>query len=314
MKKTLLFIACALVIAFGGCKKKATSTTTSHKPMLIFKFVFDPNQERLNGLGQPAPMAAGHAGQNPAMNVMAAHYIEMTTDDYTPVGSGVRLYNTPMTTLGGASAIDFQQEKFTQNDSVFFQIPLDSVASGNYKWLRVSLAYQNYTVQMLIDSTYNYGGYTIPINQEFPSTIASFVGVNSYITTYKINTQSVTVNGNRAQGYWGFETNINYNGYNQVYKSDGQSPDSATTVVNPLHDSSPIPKGSCLVTGQFNGTGGAPLSITGKETNDIVVTVSLSINHSFEWVEVVNDGKWEPLKGEYIVDMGIRGMKPTVQY
>jgi hypothetical protein len=28
---------------------------------------------------------------------------------------------------------------------------------------------------------------------------------------------------------------------------------------------------------------------------------------------VVNDGKWEPLKGENITDMGIRGMIPTIK-
>ena len=37
--------------------------------------------------------------------------------------------------------------------------------------------------------------------------------------------------------------------------------------------------------------------------------ISLSTNKSFEWTEVVNDGKWAPTKGEQVVDMGIRGMK-----
>ena len=55
------------------------------------------------------------------------------------------------------------------------------------------------------------------------------------------------------------------------------------------------------------------LKITGKETEDIVVQVSLSTNKSFEWKEVVADGKWEPAKGEQVVDMGIRGMIPTIK-
>ena len=70
-----------------------------------------------------------------------------------------------------------------------------------------------------------------------------------------------------------------------------------------------------MATGAFvsNLTGPAtPLTITGHETQDIVITVSLSVNHSFEWVEVVQDGKWQPSIGENIVDMGIRGLVPIV--
>ncbi len=94
----------------------------------------------------------------------------------------------------------------------------------------------------------------------------------------------------------------------------GEAPAGATTVVNPLFNSSPIPAGSCVATGQFVNTGrsASNLTITGHETRDIVITVSLSVNKSFEWVEVVNDGKWEPARGEYIVDMGIRGLIPII--
>ena len=94
------------------------------------------------------------------------------------------------------------------------------------------------------------------------------------------------------------------------YTTSGQAPDGATTVVNPLFASSPIPQGSCVVTAAF-----APgkLKITGTETTDIVVQVSLSTNKSFEWTEVVSDGRWEPARGEQVVDMGIRGMIPTIK-
>jgi hypothetical protein len=45
----------------------------------------------------------------------------------------------------------------------------------------------------------------------------------------------------------------------------------------------------------------------------VVVEVSLSTNKSFEWKEIINNGKWDILKGEQVVDMGIRGMKPRIQ-
>jgi hypothetical protein len=53
------------------------------------------------------------------------------------------------------------------------------------------------------------------------------------------------------------------------------------------------------------------LVITGNETNDVVVTLNLSTNNSFEWQEVTSDGKFEPSIGENVVDMGIRGLIPT---
>jgi hypothetical protein len=66
------------------------------------------------------------------------------------------------------------------------------------------------------------------------------------------------------------------------------------------------------VTAAFVNGAGNKLVITGNETSDIVVEVSLSTNKSFEWTEVVADGKWEPSKGEQVVDMGIRGMVPRI--
>jgi hypothetical protein len=99
---------------------------------------------------------------------------------------------------------------------------------------------------------------------------------------------------------------VNFNGFSYPFSTTGQAPEGATTVVNPLFATSPIPQGSCAVTGSFPAGG---LKITGKEITDIVVEISLSTNKSFEWIEVINDGKWAPTKGEQVVDMGIRGMK-----
>jgi hypothetical protein len=64
-----------------------------------------------------------------------------------------------------------------------------------------------------------------------------------------------------------------------------------------------------VVTGAFL----TPLIITGTETEDVVVTVSLSTNKSFEWTELDGDNKFEPVNGETVVDMGIRGMLPIVE-
>ena len=117
------------------------------------------------------------------------------------------------------------------------------------------------------------------------------------------------MNGNKTQGYFGAEEPINLSqyGYNQTFVQTGQAAN--TTVVNPLFGTSAIPAGSCVVTAAFNpGT----LTITGKETQDIVITVSLSTNKSFEWIDYNSNQKWDALSGEPVVDMGVRGMIPYI--
>lgn len=291
---------CAIIcICSISCTKQQDS---SLEPSLIFRIRFDSVQERLNNLGQPAEIPAGHAAQNPSFNEISAHYVELAPNASTALGSGAVLYKAPETEAGGERAIDFDKSIFTSNNQVFFAIPLKAIPAGDYEWLRVSLAYQNYNVQYHIDTTIA----DISINEDYSGTIASFIGFNTFIHSYMIKNQPVQVDGNKKQGYWGFETTIN----NETYTATGQSPEGATTVVNPIFNTSPIPAGSCVVTAAFLP---GKLTITGNEKENIIVEVSLSVNKSFEWQEIVKNGKWDPLKGEPVVDMGIRGMKPTIQ-
>lgn len=306
--KYLLFIP-VLALTIAGCKKPATDTTS---PKLIFKFKFDSTQTRYDSFGNVQDvLPAGHAGQSPAFNAMSAHYIELARTRWDSVGKGEVLYHGPQVATGGDSAIDFTKSVFAKDGEMFFEKNLKEVVPGDYEFLRVSLAYQNYDVKMYIDTVISGFG----IHQDYPCTVASFVGFNTYITNFKVKNQTLSPNANKKQGYWGFESLVSVPPYySQTFLLSGQAPAGATTVVNPIFASSPIPSGSCLVTGPF--TGGSKLHITGNETKDIVVTVSLSTKKSFEWIEAAGhtNGKWEPTKGEAIVDMGIRGMEPSVQY
>lgn len=286
------------------CSPSGSFTGTGSGPKLVFKFKFDSTQVRLNNLGNPSTVPAGNAAQSPVFNKISQHYIELA-GDFDAVGNGEVVYTGTTTTTGGASAIDYCSSTQTGNNEVFFSIPLSSIAAGTYKWLRVSLAYQNYDIK--------YKASAIP-GGTGTGTIASFIGFRTYINNYKINGNNHTPStnaggpGNHDQGYWGFETNV----LGSTYFIDGQAPAGATTVPNPLFASSPIPAGSCLVTGQFvdNAMANAPLVITGSETSDINITVSLSTNKSFEWHEVTADNWYQPEAGEYVVDMGVRGMIP----
>jgi hypothetical protein len=307
MKKIFLVPLSVIILFFVSCKKDDTITSNTNTANLIFKFKFDPTQVRLNNIGAVSTIPVGNAAQNPTMNKMSAHYLELTPTALTALGSGAVLYKAAETVAGGASAIDFSKATLVANNEIFLSIPIKNVAVGTYEYLRVSLAYQNLDVSFHLDTIIN----ATTISQDFPTTVAGFIGFNTYITGFTIKNQTIPINANKMQGFWGAETSGTILGFPFSNTTTGQAPANATTVVNPIFATSPVPQGSCLVTGAF--AGGNKLKITGAETNDIVVVVSLSTNKSFEWTDTDGDGKWDATKGERVVDMGLRGMIPTIQ-
>jgi len=284
-----VLIAAFFSLFFLSCQKSGNNTGNV-KVNLIFKF--DSTQVRLNSFGNPVTVPAGHGGQSPRFNSMSAHYAELTPAAITPLGNGTVLYRAPEVSTGGSNAIDFSKANFAGNNQTFLAVPLGSVAAGTYNYLRVSLAYQNYNVYVSVPG------------QTLDATLASFIGFNSYIGSYKIKDSTVMVNANKLQGYWGFEASVP--GFGLV--RTGQAAPGATTVPNPLFATSAVPAGSCVVTGAFS----SPLVITGTETSDINIEVSLSTNRSFEWTETDGNNQYNPLppNNEQVVDMGIRGMIP----
>jgi hypothetical protein len=302
---------CALLLSFSSCTKNFDGdigpTATGN---IIFKFKFDSTQERLNNIGLPAAMPTGHAGLSPRMNAVSAHYVELAPDALTKLGGGAILYRAAETNAGGAAAIDFSKAILTPDGGTFLIYPIRDIPKGEYEYLRVSLAYENYDVVMHLDTVFSTQAGPVPFSGDFPGTAAAFVGYNTYLGNYTLKSKEITVNGNRAQGYWGFESNVNIQGNSFISTSTGQAPAGATTVVNPINSTSPIPPGSCVATGAFKN---GKLKITGDEKNDIVIVVSLSVNKSFEWIDTNGNGKWDVLLGEAVVDMGIRGLIPYVQ-
>jgi len=276
------------VFLFTSCDRIASEES----PRLIFKFKFDPNQERLGNFGEPQDLPFSHAAQTPIFNEMGAHYIELARENDIPVYNGVEVYKSPMTTKGGEEAIDFDQALYASDGEIFYSIDLSTIPSGEYEYLRISLSYQNYTIAFKHQDI------------ELNGTIASFVGSNTYIDSYKVKNEEVKVRGNKLQGYWAFETD-----FPNIPVVEGQAPPGAITVPNPIHSFSPIPIGSCLVTGKFD----SPLVVTGDESSDIVVVCSVSINNSFEWVDNNNNGTYEPMEGDQVIDMGVRGLIPFIE-
>lgn len=302
MNKLLLISAFIGVFALQSCKKNDAK--------LIFKIQFDPTQERLGNLGEPVGIPEGNAAQSPKMNSMSAHYIEMAQSAFTQLGEGEIVYKAEETTAGGDNAIDFDKAILVGHDEEFFSVDLEDVTPGSYEYLRVSLSYQNADIKLHLDTVFNVGGTDYPVDQEFDATLGSFVGFNNYIKSFTVKNQSITVNDDKKQGFWGFESNPVIYGQAFPIIESGQAPEGATTVPNPLAATSPIPAGSCVVTGPFRD---GKLEITGDEKEDIVVVMSLSTNQSFEWEDLNGNGKWNPTQGENIVDMGLRGIVPFVE-
>ena len=267
----------AAIVVLVSCKKNNDAN-------IIFKIKFDSTLPRLDNFGNPSTIPSGNSAQTPVFNSISAHYIEFAPDMYTPLAEGEIVYTGLQTTAGGSSAVDFSQAIIKGNDEVFLTVPISEVAEGTYEWVRVSLTYQNYDIDYLYSGTV------------YSGSLASFVGFNTYITDYTVGTENVPINANKLQGYWGFET------FGTVYQ--GQA--AGTTVPNPISSTSPIPPGSCVVTGSFP----TPLTITGKEKDDIIITLNLSINQSFEWKDQNADGYYEPTAGDTVVDMGLRGLFP----
>ncbi len=304
------FFLCVLVSAtfLTACKKETVNTTDAQ---LNFQFQFDATQQRLNNLGEIAVISPNNAAQTPTFKKMSVHYVELTPNQFTAFGKGAIVYQGPETTKGGDNAVDFDKAAVSDQNQVFTKISLKNVPAGTYEWIRASVTYQNYDILFNINGLPTIGDLK---NQKGP--VSSFVGFNTYLTKVKPNTKELMVNGNKKQGFWAFETAVAapYDVYNVI--QSGEAAAGATTVVNPLAKTSPIPAGSCVVTGKF----ATPLVVTGKETKDILVSLSFSINKSLEWEDTNKNGQldWyaDPAKGknERIVDMGLRGLIPTWKY
>lgn len=285
----------AVLVVLTACQKK------EEEPKLVFKLKFDPTQERLNEKGEViTQLPDTHAAQTPFFNGMSAHYIELTPNAITIPGEGERVYQGPTignkgtVNIGGDELfpIDFSKAIVKNEDEVFFSLPISAVKNGTYPYIRVSVTYQNF------DISYKAAGFT-----ELTGTVASFVGFGQYITDLNLHNERIAVNAIKTQGFWAIEDALT------GYTNSGQAPAGATTVPNPLFETSAIAEGSCLVTGVFD----VPLVITGNESEDVVVELSFSINDSFEWIDRVQDDVYEPGAGEQVVDMGLRGLKPTVK-
>ncbi|MGB1216542.1 MAG: hypothetical protein ACPG5P_01630 [Saprospiraceae bacterium] len=311
MKKSIfLFSFLAIFIfSFTSCEEDSPNNN-NNGAKVKFKFVFDENQTRLNNIGLPATIPNGNATQTPDFHALSVHFIELAPQALTPMESGMVVHNGVRTSAGGADAVDFDQALVSGENEVFLEIPISDFTPGTYEWARTSITYQNYTIDYnVINAPFDPN---ICGGSEQSGTIASFLGYNTYITDTQVKNQSISVNDDKTQGFWAFETDLGgvCAQFNQV--NSGEAPAGATTVVNPFAAALNIPPNSCIIVGEFD----TPLQITGNETEDITVTLSYSIKESLEWIDNTPNGLLDidlanPANSDIIVDMGLRGLLPS---
>ena len=303
MKYLLLF---CLLGSLAACTSSVSDENPNPSAAKIrFQFKFDETQERLGNLGTPAAIPDDHAAQTPDFQQLSVHVIDLTPNRFTPYGQGFLAYKGAETNAGGDNAVDFSKAIIADENEVFLELPLSDMDPGTYEYARVSVSFQKYDVKFNINDVPFVGDL-----EDQTATVASFLGFNNYVESMQVREKTLTVNDDKRQGFWAFETDLTapWSEYNQLYS--GSAPAGATTVVNPLAGDSDIPAGSCIVTGRFE----QPLIITGEETEDVLITLSFSINNSFEWKDPNGNGKLDFYadgngENEQITDMGLRGLK-----
>lgn len=286
-----------------------------------FSFDFDETLPRLGNDGSPSPLPSGHAGQAPDFHSQSIHYIELITSPYTQYGDGEVLYVGNETDLGGDTAIYHDIGLFASSNEIFFSYPISKIATGNYTWIRTSVAYQEYTILWNLLGMSESTGFIKNLTNN-QGTFASFLGYNTYITDVTLNNMTINVDDDELQGFYVFAYALNHeylgSAFDGITYGEGAG---STTVPNPLSSTSPIPAGSCVVTGEIKG--GLYFSTDSHDDDDerdILVTLRYSTNASFEWEDNNNNGMWDLYSddvnksSEQVVDMGTRGLWPEISY
>ena len=281
MKSRLLFTVLLLAIVAGlvSCEKEDEPGDffggETSDPMLIIRFKFDETEQTSRKQGSTLP---GNAAQTPDYNSIAADFIQFTTTKDTASKSGIVAYQSPKTTMGGSEAIDFGLTRVVEENRVFVALPIKKLKTGNYRYVNVSIAFQNYKIKIRNNAA------------DYDGTMAGFTGFNTYIDTYEIGNNIFPVNANKTDGYWAFALD------DFPYQAKGQITDN---IISNSGNDAGLTK-SRLITGKFT----SDLVITGKETSNIEVTLTLPVAHTFQWKEVIFDGKFEPSIGEQIINLG----------
>jgi hypothetical protein len=297
----------------NACKKKKDPLDDNNTTLLndslhtvSFRFRFDPNQARLDSLGQVSSVPSGNAAVSVSPQKMSIHYIELFNDPNTPIGQGVIAYKTaeePSQLPGYTSAILFDKSLKVGENTVFLKIPKSRLGSGTFQYIRVGVGYMKFDTKFDLINVPFFGK-----KENQNATLAAFTGYNTKINKYVLYSQEVTVNSEKQKGYWAIETRLDspLQSFNTVKEGQLAYP---LTVVNELSGTLPSLPRNSIMTGKFK----QPITVVQSDTVSFGLSLVFSNNNFFEWKDANGNGKWDIDAGnntiEDVVDFGLRGVE-----
>jgi len=305
-----------LALLFASCTKVGVG-----ERYLIIKFKFNDTLPRMNDAGNIIgdSIGFGNAAVTPKFNSISVNFLALFANDSSKYADANPIYTAA---IKDSTAFNFSQYKIVSEGETFYEIPLSSIKAGTYKWLGAGLAYSNMDVPFRIDYVFNNNAY----NSSYTGTVATLLGASTYVDSMKIKDNYTYKKSNQPQGFWAFESRFGFGGFlDSIFTRNDYVATNGTTVVNPLFGNTIIPnfKTYGITTGKIYNNRAykngefkleeSPLVITGLETESIILELNLSTKNSFIWKDDNNNKMWEPFKGEPIIDMGFRGMRPIIK-
>ncbi len=276
-KYNFIFLLIPLILLILSCRRTDDSPPDGRYPYqtaLHFIIKFDSIQDRLDNNGGLSVIPGGHSVQTPIYNQIAINEIEFLEDSLTAYGYGKTLLS--------------EENLFMNNGSLDLTMYMPGETQTTFHWLRIYFSYQNVSVKCKINGDIVTG------------TMLSFLKTHTGLYPSQIGDSIIRNDSSRYQGEWFLE--VDTSGFGTLLH--GQTPQGSLTQPNILHYSWPVQTNSMYVlTCPINP------GLYFNKTPSKTITISVSTNKSFEWVEHSDPNYFEPLDGDTIIDFGIRGIK-----
>jgi hypothetical protein len=252
---------------------------------VTIKLVFDSLQERLDNYGNISQVPIGHSAQSPSFKEISVGCIELLKDSITTYYSGIIL-TYPIIPIDTVYSCCYQST--IANEQVFYSGIDTSVTPDTFKYIRIHFIYEK------VDMKYRWN------NSNYTGTLAAFLAGKTHVTSFALNDSSFGYLGDtmRYNGQWYLE--VDTPNYGRVLNGVA-----ATVQPNILYNSVPSQIGSCVVTCALNP------AVFIEDLDSLGLTISISSNHSLEWIENSDPTYFEPFDGDTIYDVGIRGIRAT---
>jgi len=252
---------------------------------LNFSFKFDSLQDRLDNSGMLSSIPGNHRALSPKNPGFRIGYIELLSDPSTPAGYGVRIFGTGQVSNSFDTGYPCCQGVIDENEN--FSTPYLALQDPTtFNWMRIYFTYTHFDIDYKINGS------------PYETSVSGFLAEKSLTYYFEIRDSVYSEYSTKINGEWYLEADTP--GYGVVLHGSA-----FTASPNILYNTVPTPSNSCVVTCAID----PPLFFDHPDNKTI--TISLSTNKSFEWIENSDPDFFEPFNGDTIYDFGIRGIKVT---